>query len=87
MGRASPGPVDESEGFGGRADFPVDKSERLGRAGPAQAQPIEVRGFGVTGPGLAGPPYLANPQVLIELERYASRSASLRADKLPSCYI
>ena len=34
-------------------------------AGPAQAQPIEVRGFGVTGPGPAGPSSLANPQVLL----------------------
>ena len=31
-------------------------------AGLAQGQPIEVRGFRVTGPGLAGPPSLANPQ-------------------------
>ena len=51
MGRAGPGPVDKSEG--------------LGRAGPAQAQPIEVKGFGVTGPGPAGPPYLANPQMYL----------------------
>ena len=66
MGWAGPGPVDKSEGFG-RPGWPrpVDKSEGLGRAGPAQAQPIEVRGFGVTGPGLAGPPYLANPQMLV----------------------
>ena len=35
----------------------------MGRAGPAQAQPIEVRGFGVTGPGPAGPPSLANPHI------------------------
>ena len=34
------------------------------RAGPAWAQPIEVRGFGVTGPVLAGPPSLANPHIL-----------------------
>ena len=64
MGRAGPGPVDKSEGFGGPGrPGPVDKSEGLGRAGPAQAQPIEVRGFGVTGPGPAGPPSLANPHV------------------------
>ena len=64
MGWAGPGPVDKSEGFGrpGRPR-PIDKSEGLGRAGPAQAQPIEVRGFGVTGPGPAGPPYLANPHI------------------------
>ena len=36
--------------LGGRAGLgPVDKSEGLGWAGLAQAQPIEVRGFGVTG--------------------------------------
>ena len=32
-------------------------------AGLAQGQPIEVRVFGVTGSGLAGPPSLANPQM------------------------
>ena len=37
-------------------------------AGLAQGQPIEVRGFGVTGPGLAGPPYLANPHMKSDLE-------------------
>ena len=51
---AGPGPVDKSEGLGGRAGLgPVDKSEgfggRAGRAGPA------------------GPPSLANPQVTIEM--------------------
>ena len=36
----------------------------LGRgAGPAQAPLIKVRGFGVTGPGPAGPPSLANSQL------------------------
>ena len=32
---------------------------------PAQAQPIEVRGFGVTGPGPAGRPSLANPHIFV----------------------
>ena len=32
-------------------------------AEPTQAQPIEVRSFGVPGPGLAGPPSLANPHI------------------------
>ena len=51
-------------GLGGRAaPGPVNKSEGLGRAGPAQAQPIEVRGFGVTGPGPASPPSLATPHM------------------------
>ena len=71
MGRAGPGPVDKSEGFGGPfRPGPIDKSEGLGRAGPAQAGPspanIEVRGFGVTGPGPAGPPSLAKPPCLFK---------------------
>ena len=66
MGRAGPGPVDKSEGFRGPGrPRPVDKSEGLGGARLAQGQPIEVRGFGVTGPGLAGPPSLANPHLTV----------------------
>ena len=66
MGQAGSGPVDKSKEFGrlGRPG-PVDKNEGLGKAGPAQAQPIEVRGFGVTGPGPAGPPSLANPHMSV----------------------
>ena len=64
MGWAGPGPVDKSEGFGGPGrPRTADKGEGLGRAWPAQAQPIEVRGFGVMGPGPAGPPDLANPHL------------------------
>ena len=32
-------------------------------AEPTRAQPIEVRSFGVPGPGLADPPYLATPYI------------------------
>ena len=59
-GRAGPGLVDKSEGWGARlAEGLSIKARGWGRAG----QPIEVRGFGVTGPGPAGPPSLANPHV------------------------
>ena len=57
-----PGPSIKVMGSGAWAGpGPVDKSERFGRRG--WGQPIEVRGFGVTGPGPAGPPSLANPHL------------------------
>ena len=89
MGQAGPGPVDKSEGFGGPGrPRPVDKSEGLGRAGPAQAQPIEVRGFGVTGPGPAGPPSLANPHLLtVEASTAADLRRSLRKENAVSGYM
>ena len=73
-----PGPVDKSEGFrwAGLAQGPSIKVRGWG-AGLAQGlsikvrgwgragQPIEVRGFGVTGPGPAGPPSLANPHIIL----------------------
>ena len=62
-GPGRPRPIDKSEGLGGPGwPGPVDKSEGLGRA--RQAQPIEVRAFGVTGPGPAVPPSLANPHLV-----------------------
>ena len=70
-GSVEPGSVDRLKTFNGPGG-PTGRRENsgwLGRPGvggvrPAQAQPIEVRGFGVTGPGLAGPPSLANPHLL-----------------------
>ena len=43
----------------------VDQSERFGEARLAQGRPIEVRDFGVMGPGAARPPSLANPHIAL----------------------
>jgi len=69
-GSVDPGSVDRLKTFNGPGG-PTGRRENsgwLGRPGvggvrPAQAQPIEVRGSGVTGPGPAVLPSLANPHV------------------------
>ena len=76
-GLAGPEPVDKSDW--GAGPSPMDKSLELGAGLQKQSarsealpnrrgwpQPLELRGFGVAGPGPARPPSLSNPKVYIK---------------------